>query len=95
MEIEKYSAKWLLNEIKKSKTDAYALFKILDFREALIKQCDMLNVSKRFSNSWNFAKEFKKSKEYKRLTDVQKVEKDRAFLTACKIYDWLDSLNER
>lgn len=41
MEIEKYSPKWLLNEIRNSESDAHALFKIIDFQEALTEQCNI------------------------------------------------------
>ncbi len=57
------------------------------------KALHIADVSGRFSNSWNFAKYFEDTEQYKRLTEVQKVEKDRIFLTATKIYDWLVSLN--
>ena len=44
MDIEKHSPKWLLNEIKNAKSDAHALFKIIEFQEALHEQCNIANV---------------------------------------------------
>lgn len=35
MEVEKHSPKWLLNEIRNAESDAHALFKIIEFQNAL------------------------------------------------------------
>ncbi len=45
MDIEKHSPKWLLNEIRNAESDAHALFKIIEFQEALNEQCNIANVS--------------------------------------------------
>ena len=44
MEIEKHSPKWLLNEIRNAESDAHALFKIIEFQEALNEQCNIPDV---------------------------------------------------
>ena len=49
MKIEKHSPKWLLNEIRNAEYDAHALFKIIEFQEALNEQCNISNVSKCYS----------------------------------------------
>lgn len=50
MEIEKYSPKWLLNEIRDAESDAHALFKIIEFQKALTEQCNIANVVKSLPN---------------------------------------------
>jgi predicted RNA-binding Zn-ribbon protein involved in translation (DUF1610 family) len=44
MEIEKYSARWLLNEIRNTNSDTVALFKILEFKKAITEQCTIANI---------------------------------------------------
>ena len=44
MEIDKYSPKWLLTEIRNAESDAHALFKIIEFQKAVTEQCNIANV---------------------------------------------------
>ena len=70
MEIEKYSPEWVLNEIRNAKTNEDALYLSIAFHAT----------TRHLSDSCSLTEGFEKSKEYKRLKEIQKTEENKVFL---------------